>query len=146
MVVLLVKALHCLLLWSEISCGFAGVMGSEIGLGELGGLWPAEVRFFNDGGQTEKQGHLTACLLQWCKSKVATKVRVIRGRLEIVASVRTRGIADSMETYACSAHLYEPKEACNRSLCLRGLPQSPSGLHSAHRATDCSCMRGLLDA
>lgn len=42
MVMLLVKALHGLLLWSAVPCGFDAFVRSKIGLGELGCLWPGE--------------------------------------------------------------------------------------------------------
>ena len=41
MVMLLVKTFHCLFSGRDSRRGLAVVMRSEVGLGELGGLWPA---------------------------------------------------------------------------------------------------------
>lgn len=49
-VVLFVKASHRLLLQSRVSCAIAVVVGSKVGLGELGVLWVGSSWLISDGG------------------------------------------------------------------------------------------------
>lgn len=51
LIILLAKSLHGPLLWNGVPCGLAVIMRSQVGLGELGSLWPRAILSVNDRSQ-----------------------------------------------------------------------------------------------
>ena len=113
---LLAKMLHGELLPSHITGGLAVVMRSQVGLGELGRLWPRRSDPLMIGVKEEARTSysiLTAAMESKRRNQCS---RIIRNGLLLVRiNADGRTVVLAMDIYDVSANLKSSKEACNHA-------------------------------